>query len=73
MASTHAIYYRDPQGHQPVDAFIDALSDKAAAKIDGAVEEHLNGKPPDAPPAAFPATSQVQGELRELRVRFAKT
>jgi phage-related protein len=45
----------------------------AAAKIDDAIEEHLNGRPARDPPPSFPISSQVQRELRELRVRFAKT
>lgn len=45
----------------------------AAAKIDDAIEEHLNGRDPRDPPPEFPATSQIEGELRELRVRFART
>jgi phage-related protein len=45
----------------------------AAAKIDDAIEEHLNGRDPGAPPPEFPITSQIDGELRELRVRFART
>jgi phage-related protein len=45
----------------------------AAAKIDDAIEEHLNGRSSRDPPPSFPISSQVQGELRELRVRFAKT
>jgi hypothetical protein len=44
-----------------------------AAKIDAYIEEHLNGMPPDAPPPPFPITSQIDGETRELRVRFADT
>lgn len=36
-------------------------------------EEHLNGRDPRDPPPEFPATSQIAGELRELRVRFART
>jgi phage-related protein len=44
-----------------------------AAKIHAYVEEHLNGKPPDAPPPDFPVTSQVDGATRELRVRFGGT
>lgn len=47
MAGTQAIYYRDRDGAEPVDAFIDALPAKRAAKI--------------------------EGELRELRIRFANT
>ena len=71
MARTQAIYYRDARGGEPVDDFINALPGKQAAKIDDHVEEHLNGKRPSDPPPEFPVSSQVSGELRELRVRFA--
>lgn len=40
-------------------------------KIHAAIEEHLNDRAPEAPPPPFPASSQIKGELRELRVRFA--
>lgn len=73
MAFTQAVFYRDRQGRQPVDEFLDTLSDKAAAKLADAIDEHLNGRPPEAPPPSFPASSQIVGELRELRVRFART
>lgn len=53
--------------------FVDALPVKRAAKIDDYIEEHLNGQPPDASPAEFPISSQIDGGLRELRVRFAST
>lgn len=73
MSQTQAVFYRDKRGAEPVDVFIDSLSPKVAAKVDDAIEEHLNGKDPKAPPPEFPISSQVEGELRELRVRFAKT
>jgi phage-related protein len=73
VARTQAIYYRDKHGAEPVNEFIEALPTKRAAKIDDQVEEHLNGQPPDAPPPEYPISSQIEGELRELRVRFAKT
>ncbi|MGH2987395.1 MAG: type II toxin-antitoxin system RelE/ParE family toxin [Solirubrobacterales bacterium] len=73
MARTQAVYYRDQRGAEPVDDFIEALPPKRAAKIDDYVEEHLNGKPPDAPPPEFPISSQIEEQLRELRVRFANT
>jgi phage-related protein len=73
MAKTQAIYYRDRRGGEPVDRFIEALPVKRAAKIDAYVEEHLNGRAPDAPPPEFPVSSQIEGELRELRIRFANT
>jgi phage-related protein len=42
-------------------------------KINQQIAEHLNGRPADAPPPEFPITSQIEGELRELRIRFAGT
>lgn len=56
---------------EPVGQFIDLLPHKRAAKIDDYIEEHLNGQAPDAPPPEFPISSQIEGELRELRIRFA--
>jgi phage-related protein len=73
VAQTKAIYYRDKRGVEPVDRFIDALPAKRAAKIDDYVKEHLSGRSPEAPPPEHPITSQIEGELRELRVRFANT
>ncbi len=73
MARTQAVYYRDSRGGEPVGELIQALPPKRAAKIDDFIEEHLNGRPPQEPPAAFPITSQIEGELRELRVPFANT
>jgi phage-related protein len=73
MARTQAIYYRDQRGREPVDQFIESLPAKQAAKIDDYIEEHLNCKPPGAPPPEYPISSQIEGALRELRVRFANT
>jgi phage-related protein len=73
VARTQAVYYRDAKGNEPVDDFIESLPSKRAAKIDDYVEEYLNGQPPESPPPDFPITSQIEGELRELRVRFANT
>lgn len=73
MARTQAVFFRDRRGAEPVDRFIEALPAKRAAKIDDYIEEHLNGRRPDAPPPEFPISSQIEGELRELRVRFANT
>jgi phage-related protein len=73
MARTQAVYYRDKRGEEPVDSFIRSLPDKRAAKIDDYIEEYLNGRRPDAPPPDYPITSQIEAELRELRVRFANT
>ena len=73
MAQTKALFYRDKRGVEPVDRFIDELPETRAAKIDDYIEEYLNGGSPHAPPPEYPITSQIEGELRELRVRFANT
>jgi phage-related protein len=73
VANTQAIYYRDKRGVEPVGRFVDGLPAKRAAKIDHYIEEHLNDRSPDAAPPEYPITSQIEGELRELRVRFANT
>jgi phage-related protein len=73
---TQSVYYRDSDGRQPVNDWIGGLAmtkPEAAAKIDRSVEEHLNGRRPDAPPPEFPVTSQINGGLRELRIRFGNT
>lgn len=66
MARTQAVYYRDRRGRQPVDEFIETLPPKVQATLDLAIDR-LNDLDPREPPPAFPATSQVEGELRELR------
>src|SRR5713226_7934943 len=73
MARTQSVYYRDPRGEEPVDRFIESLPAKQAAKIDDYIEQHLNDRPPGAAPPEFPVSSQIEGELRELRVRFGNT
>ncbi len=73
VARTQAVYYREKSGSEPVNECIEALPAKPAAKIHSYIEEHLNGRDPDAPPPEFSVSSQIEGEMRELRVRFAKT
>jgi phage-related protein len=73
MGETQAVNYRDKRGAEPVDEFIEGLPARRAAKIDDYVEEYLNGRVPDAPPPEFPISSQIEGELRELRIRFGDT
>lgn len=73
MSRTQAVYYRDPSGREPVKAFLEALPPRPRAKIADAIDEHLNDQPTTAPPPAFPHSSQIASELRELRVRHANT
>lgn len=71
MPATHAVYYRDPEGREPVDEFIDRLSPAAQVAVDHKCDL-LNGLAPDAPPLAFPHSSQIEGELRELRCHYGR-
>lgn len=73
MARTQSVYYRGQDGLEPVADFTDALTGKRAAKLDAFIQTHLNGRDPAAPPPEHPVTSQIDRELRELRVRFADT
>lgn len=66
------MYYRDRRGAEPVNAFIDALRPAAQESVDDQIDL-LNGLPADAPPVAFPHSSQVRGPLRELRCHHGRT
>jgi phage-related protein len=69
MSRTRAIYYRDRHGWQPVEEFIDGLPPRHQVVVDLAIDR-LNGLLANEPPLAFPATSRVDGELRELRCHY---
>lgn len=74
--ATQAVYYRDSRGREPVNDWLEALlatKPAAVAKLDDFVEEYLNNRRADDPPPEFRLTSQIDGGLRELRVRFANT
>jgi phage-related protein len=68
MPGTQAVYYRDTRGVEPARDYRATLADAARAAFDFHVEL-LNQKAEDAPPPGFPTTSQVRGQLRELRCR----
>lgn len=69
--TTTAVYYRDAEGHEPVNEWINKLPTRVAARVDDTTDL-LNGLPDDAPPLAFPHSSQVVGPLRELRCHYGK-
>ncbi len=71
MAPFHAVYYRAPDGIEPVRDFLDALSDEVAASLALQVER-LNMLSDDLPHLPFPHSSQVDGELRELRCHHGR-
>jgi putative component of toxin-antitoxin plasmid stabilization module len=73
MAKMQAVYYRDAQGRQPVSDFIETLSPIAVqVAVDNQIDR-LNMLTPADPPLPFPHSSQVEGELRELRCHYGRT
>ncbi len=66
-----AVYYRDPDGTQPVNEFIESLSSERQVVIDNQVDR-LNDLTVRDPPLPFPHSSQVEGELRELRCHYGR-
>ncbi len=63
------VYYRAVDGAEPVDAFIDALEPKVQVVLDNQIERiGIFG-----PRLPFPHSSQVEGELRELRCHYGNT
>src|ERR1700689_869557 len=69
MPRTQAVYYRAPDGSDPVDEFIDRLDERKQPTLDLQIDR-LNHRPASAPPLPFPHSSQVRGPLRELRCHY---
>ena len=69
MPGMKAVYYRDPAGAEPVDNFIEQLPPRVQAALDLQIDR-LNTLGPNDPPLPFPFSSQVEGELRELRCHY---
>ncbi|MDA0184468.1 type II toxin-antitoxin system RelE/ParE family toxin [Solirubrobacter phytolaccae] len=68
--TTQAVYYREADGREPVNDFLEGLTDpRMQATLDMQIDR-LNGLTPGAPPLPFPHSSQVDGPLRELRCHF---
>lgn len=71
MASFQAIYYRDKKGVEPVAEFVASLELRHQEAIDNQIEL-LNFLSAENPHLGFPHSSQVEGELRELRCHYGK-
>ena len=71
VARMQAVYYRDRHGREPVCDFIDVLPAAVQASLDNQIDR-LNVLEPDDPPLPFPHSSQVEGELRELRCHHGR-
>ena len=67
----HAVYYRDRRGLEPVNDFIDGLPARVQASLDLQIDR-LNDLSDTDPPLSFPHSSQVEGELRELRCHYGR-
>ena len=61
-----AVYYRGPDGTEPVRDFVDGLPVRCQVLLDNQIDL-LNRLTTNDPPLVFPHSSQVRGELRELR------
>jgi len=66
MAGMQAIYYRERTGREPVRVFMRALDVAGREAVAWGVEL-LNEMGVNDPPLPFPYSSQVAGDLRELR------
>jgi phage-related protein len=62
-------YYRATDGSQPADEFIDSQPAQAQVMIDN----YLGRLAMCGPALRFPSSSQVEGELRELRPDMGRT
>ncbi len=66
-----AVFYRDASGREPVREFLDSLEDDSQAAI-GHQIRRLNLLSDALPHLPFPHSSQVNGELRELRCHYGR-
>jgi phage-related protein len=71
-AHLQAIYYRAPDGSEPVGEFIDKLLVEHQVSIDNQIER-INMLTPSSPHLPFPHSSQVEGEFRELRCHYGRS
>jgi len=66
VSTLRALYFRAADGSEPVYDFIAGLDAKPRAALKRQIDR-LNGLSDAVPHLPFPHSSQVEGELRELR------
>jgi len=71
VTNFQAVFYRDASGREPVRGFIDSLEDDSQAAIEHQIVR-LNLLSDAIPHLPFPHSSQVEGELRELRCHYGR-
>jgi phage-related protein len=71
VGNLQAVYYRAADGSEPVSDFIDGLDPKRQVVLDNQIDR-LNMLAPAGPHLPFPHSSQVRGDLRELRCHHGR-
>jgi phage-related protein len=71
VANLQAVYYRASDGAEPVNQFIDRLTVKRQVALDNQIDR-LNMLTASSPHLPFPHSSQIEGELRELRCHYGR-
>jgi phage-related protein len=66
-----AVYYRAADGSEPVNEFIDSLTIKRQVALDNQIDR-LNMLTAAHPHLPFAHSSQIEGELRELRCHYGR-
>lgn len=66
-----AVFYRAVDGSEPVDEFIEGLPIRVQVVLDNQIDR-LNLLTDDTPHLPFPHSSQIEGELRELRCHYGR-
>jgi phage-related protein len=67
-----AKFYRAPDGSEPVAEFINRQTAEVALAIDRQIDR-INALDEEHPHLAFPHSSQIEGELRELRCHYGRS
>ncbi len=71
MSNLRAVYYRDSKGAEPVSEFLDSLDPRHHEVIDAQIDL-INRLTESNPHLPYPHSSQIEGELRELRCHYGK-
>jgi len=69
VANLQAVYYRGSDAAEPVRAFVDSLKGERRVAVRNQIDR-LNLLSDAVPHLAFPHSSQVAGELPELRCHY---
>jgi hypothetical protein len=71
VANFQAVYYRTSDGSEPVNDFVASLDVRRQVVVDNQIDR-LNTLGPSNPHLPFPHSSQIEGELRELRCHYGR-